>query len=298
MSEPFFFCNLVTFARLLICFCSLWCQTVGCTYFLKGILRFSACPALVQKRKRPTLANPVLAIPEFDQFWPVQFWPIHFLAIVVQSQFLAKANFGQSQFLANPIFGQSIFLVSWWGPEKGGGQTQKKVWAPKGGAPKLWPEGVGPRRVWGPPRVGSPNGGGPKISRFFSLSRHSLLFFPSLVSLFRGIFGGVWSAGALKCARLEFSGCRVKPRRPPKPETTTTTQHPNNTHQQHSTQQTHSKQTQNNTQKTQQHTTTQTSKKTNNTETTPKTNHNNTKKNGLAKNWIGQNWIGQNWPNH
>ena len=28
-----------------------------------------------------------------------------------------------------------------------------------------------------------------------------------------GQFGGVWSAGALKCARLEFSGCCVKPRR-------------------------------------------------------------------------------------
>ena len=27
-------------------------------------------------------------------------------------------------------------------------------------------------------------------------------------------FGGVWSAGALKCAPLEFSGCHVKPQRP------------------------------------------------------------------------------------
>ena len=38
----------------------------------------------------------------------------------------------------------------------------------------------------------------------------------SFLSLSLGVFswnfGGVGSAGALKCARLEFSGCRVKPR--------------------------------------------------------------------------------------
>ena len=66
----------------------------------------------------------------------------------------------------------------------------------------MWVKGarrVGPRRVvaegWGARRVG------PKISRFFSLSRRKMRsFLPS---------GGVRSAGALKCARLEFSSCRA-----------------------------------------------------------------------------------------
>ena len=62
-----------------------------------------------------------------------------------------------------------------------------------------------PRRVWGP------------------LSRHNFhSFFPLLVSSrgilvvvsSRGILVVFRSAGTLKCARLEFSGCRVKPRRP------------------------------------------------------------------------------------
>ena len=39
-------------------------------------------------------------------------------------------------------------------------------------------------------------------------------FFFSSLGVFSWNFGGVWSAGTLKCARLEFSGCRVKPRRP------------------------------------------------------------------------------------
>ena len=65
---------------------------------------------------------------------------------------------------------------------------------------------VGVRRV-GARRVGSP--------KFRS-------FFPATISLFlclcggssRGILVVFLKAGALKCARLEFSGCRVKPRRP------------------------------------------------------------------------------------
>ena len=51
-----------------------------------------------------------------------------------------------------------------------------------------------------------PSPGPPKISLFFSLSRLKIRsFLPSL---------GVLSWTFDKCARLEFSGCRVKPRRP------------------------------------------------------------------------------------
>ena len=86
------------------------------------------------------------------------------------------------------------------GGPKGGGP---KGGGPKGGGPKGGgPKGGGPKG--GGPKGGGPKGGEPQISRFFSLSRHKIRsFLPSL-----GVFG------ALKCARLEFSGCRVKPRRP------------------------------------------------------------------------------------
>ena len=62
---------------------------------------------------------------------------------------------------------------------------------------------VGPRRVRGP-----------KNSRFLSLSRHMFLSFFLSWGSFRGILVVFQSAGALKCAREEFSGCRVKPGRP------------------------------------------------------------------------------------
>ena len=61
------------------------------------------------------------------------------------------------------------------------------------------------------PQKGGESG---KISRFFSLSRHSFHSFLPLLGVFSWNFGICGSAGALKCARLEFSGCRVKPRRP------------------------------------------------------------------------------------
>ena len=62
---------------------------------------------------------------------------------------------------------------------------------------------VGPRRV-GPRRVGARN-----FALFFSLSRHSFLFFfPSLLVFFVEFW---WCLKhRLKCARLEFSGCRVR----------------------------------------------------------------------------------------
>ena len=74
---------------------------------------------------------------------------------------------------------------------------------PKGGALK-----------GGAPKGGAPNFGGPKISLFFlPLPTPFSFFLPSWGS-FRGILVVFGSAGALKCARLEFPGCRVKRRRP------------------------------------------------------------------------------------
>ena len=121
----------------------------------------------------------------------------------------------------------------WVGPRRGG---PPKLWprrggAPKGrrpkggspnsGTPKVGPQRVGSRRVAfgtqknGAPHCGAPKGGGAKISRFFPFP--ATIFFLSFFSLFGVLpwnFGGVRSAGALKCSRLEFSVCRVKPRRP------------------------------------------------------------------------------------
>ena len=77
-----------------------------------------------------------------------------------------------------------------------------QLWAKPGEA-----QGGGPK-CWGP-KVG-----GPKMSRFFNLSRHNFQQFFSLLGVFSWNFGGVWGAGTLKCARMEFPGCRVKPRRP------------------------------------------------------------------------------------
>ena len=70
---------------------------------------------------------------------------------------------------------------------------------------------------WASPR---PSSAGPpfpwtaqNFALFFSLS-HRISFFLLSLEVFSLNFGGVLKAGALKCARLEFSGCRVKPRRP------------------------------------------------------------------------------------
>ena len=105
-----------------------------------------------------------------------------------------------------------------WGPEgvgtrRGLRPTQKQGaglgWGPKGGGPK----GGGPKG--GGPKGGGPKGGGPEISRFFSFSRpHVRSFCLSLWVSSRGFLVVFLKARTLKCARLEFSGCRVKPRRP------------------------------------------------------------------------------------
>ena len=82
-----------------------------------------------------------------------------------------------------------------WAP-KGGGQTWKKVGALKGG----------PRRGGGARRVG------PQHFALFSPLPALHSFLPLL-----GVFCGMlvlFEAGTLKSARLEFSGCRVKPRWP------------------------------------------------------------------------------------
>ena len=123
-----------------------------------------------------------------------------------------------------------------------------RVGAPKGGAPKgggleRWragwvffsfshlhivffsrkgggPEGWGPesREKWRPRRVEAPKSAGPKISWFFFPlpPQNFVLFF--LSGVFSWNFGGVLKTKTLKCARLEFSGCRVKPRRPTPPK--------------------------------------------------------------------------------
>ena len=106
------------------------------------------------------------------------------------------------------------------GAAKGGGPEgwgPRRVGAPKGGGPEGW--GPKPRKSGGPkgggpkvggPKVGGPEGGGPKISRFFfpSPAAKFVLFFP-LWGSSRGILG--WCLKRrLKCARLEFSGCRVR----------------------------------------------------------------------------------------
>ena len=90
------------------------------------------------------------------------------------------------------------------------GQSGQR-WGPEGGARKLGGrmvclKGGGPHSQ----RVRAPKSGasrGPKFRAFFSLLSPTFSF---LFSRFL-VFG---SAGALKCARLEFSGCHVKPRRP------------------------------------------------------------------------------------
>ena len=67
---------------------------------------------------------------------------------------------------------------------------------------------------FGTTKCGGPKGGGPKFRAFFSLLRHNFFFFFLSWGSFRGILVVFEAAGALECARLEFSGCRVKPRRP------------------------------------------------------------------------------------
>ena len=75
----------------------------------------------------------------------------------------------------------------------------------------------------GGPKVGATQGGGQKprkmgtegwwdgISRLSFPLPPQFSFFLYFIGGLLVEFCGVWRAGALKCARLEFSGCRVKP---------------------------------------------------------------------------------------
>ena len=58
-----------------------------------------------------------------------------------------------------------------------------------------------------------PSPGRPKFRSFFALSHRKFHSLFSLWEFSRGILVGL-KTGTLKCARLEFSGCRVKPRKP------------------------------------------------------------------------------------
>ena len=75
------------------------------------------------------------------------------------------------------------------------------VWATGGARRSGGPKRGGPKG--GGPKGGGPKGGGPKFRTFFPL--------PFFAGFFSWNFGGVESARTLKSARLEFSGCRVKP---------------------------------------------------------------------------------------
>ena len=131
---------------------------------------------------------------------------------------LANTNFGQTKFgqhqlwsrhqptLAKPSLANTILVLqgrvgSWFGWWSGSGLQTQKHEAPKGGAPQVGP-------VKRTPQVG------PEHSRFFfPLPPHVSFSLPSLEGLLEE-YWWCFCAGTIKCARLEFSGCRVKPRRP------------------------------------------------------------------------------------
>ena len=120
----------------------------------------------------------------FDRIWPDRIWPFFF--------WLGGGRVGWC--------GPKGWGPKGWGPEVVGGP---KVGARWGGGRSGWgpnPEKVGPRRVEGP-----------KFRAFFSLSRPKFLLSSLSGGSFRGILVVFLKAGALKCARLEFSGCCVKP---------------------------------------------------------------------------------------
>ena len=74
-----------------------------------------------------------------------------------------------------------------------------------------WPiHGSGVRVPWWGPK----GGGGPKFRAFFHSPAPSYALFVSLWVSARGILVVFSKAGTIKRARLEFSGCRVKLRRP------------------------------------------------------------------------------------
>ena len=103
----------------------------------------------------------------------------------------------------------SSILASKWEKSKG--------WAPKGDSKELGPRG-GAQKGGGPEGCGpkprkslGPKVGAPKFRVLFPLPTPFSLFF-SLSGVFSWTLAVFLKAGTLKFARLEFSGCRVKPR--------------------------------------------------------------------------------------
>ena len=125
-------------------------------------------------------------------------------------------NFGgTSKFCFNWLVKGSINYLVVDGGRMFAAQEQQQVQAE--GRPGTPQRAWDPPKGWGPPRKGlgpprSPEGGVAKISRFF-FSSPTIIFI--LVSW---NFSGVMKAGTLKCARLEYSGCRVKPQIGPSPD--------------------------------------------------------------------------------
>ena len=70
-------------------------------------------------------------------------------------------------------------------------------------------------KVWfGPPSLDRPSPGPPKISLFFSLSRHKIRSFLPSLGVFSLNFGGVFEGRDPQMCTFGLSGCRVEPRRP------------------------------------------------------------------------------------
>ena len=122
---------------------------------------------------------------------------------------LASTKFGQTKFGHYQVW--SDFVVKVGG---GGGEGGEEGWFQRSG---LTPGGVavrvGPRSGGeGARRVVSRRVGGPKFRVFSPLPPQFSFVLPSF-GVFSWNLGSVLRAGTLKCARLEFWGCRVKPRR-------------------------------------------------------------------------------------
>ena len=66
---------------------------------------------------------------------------------------------------------------------------------------------------WWGPKGGAPKGGGAQNFALFSLSHTHFRSFSLSLGVFSWNFGGVFEDGPLNVRVLEFSGCRVKPRR-------------------------------------------------------------------------------------
>ena len=117
--------------------------------------------------------------------------------------------------------GPKFKVQSGWGPEKWGpGGWGNEGWGSSGwGGHEGWgSEGWG-LEGWGPEGWGPEGWGAQNFALFFSVSLPIFAFFFSLWRSSRGFLVVFVKTGAVKCSRLEFSGCRVKPWRfKPQPE--------------------------------------------------------------------------------